>query len=176
MIKVAVIGTHGTRKTTICHQVIAGLKKREINAEYLGEIARNIPAGLYINEATTRESQEWILHEQIAKEIEYSGRKDIDVLVCDRGVIDNYMYYVYRFGSNPALDMLVNSRMKTYAGLFKLPIKKLLLNCDLVRATDPVFQKAIDDLLEKELKERGILFQRYKGLETTINKIIALRR
>jgi hypothetical protein len=172
MIKVAVIGTHGTRKTTLCHKLVAGLKEIEVNAEYLGEVAREAKQkGFEINERTTLEAQLWIFHTQIARELEFSVRPDVDVLVCDRGVIDNYMYLVKRFGYQQGIDEMVNLHTKTYTHLFRVPIRRNSLSEDSVRSIDPVFQREIDDLLKKELKQRGIPYQGYRSLRKTIEII-----
>jgi len=172
MIKVAVIGTHGTRKTTICHKLVAGLKEAEINAEYLGEVARRAKQiGFELNENTTLEAQQWIFHTQIARELEFLARPDVDVLVCDRGVIDNYMYLINRFGHQPEIEGLINLHTKTYAHLFLVPINNGDLTSDQVRSTNPIFQLEIDRLLRQELKERDISFRHYTGLEDSLRII-----
>jgi len=48
MRKIALIGTHGTGKTTLAHELTAESKKRGIHTEFLGELARECP--LPINE------------------------------------------------------------------------------------------------------------------------------
>ena len=67
--KIALIGTHGTGKTTIAHELVAKLKKQKINADFLGELARHCP--FPINEGTTKKSQLWIILNQILKEFEF---------------------------------------------------------------------------------------------------------
>lgn len=172
MIKVALIGTHGVGKTTICYNLVGGLKKRGVSADYLGEIAREArKSGFRINEETTQDSQRWILHTQIAKELEFAAGKNVEILVCDRSVLDNYAYFINSFGIDPALDAIINSHMKTYNLLFKAPINPAYLSQDNVRSIEPVFQKKIDLLVERELKERNIEFLVYKGLEDAILRI-----
>ena len=178
MIKIGVIGTHGTRKTSLCYDFAGRLRSIGINAGIMEEVARNLPRfpGFDINEGTTRESQQWIIHSQIKKELEYLARGDVNPLFTDRAVIDNYMYYLYKFGNdNQALDALVNDWTKTYDLLVKLPIlENKCLKTDSVRATNPEFQIGIDRLLEKELEIRGIPFHVYTTTEVVIEKVMLL--
>lgn len=178
MIKVAIIGTHGTRKTSLCYELAGTLKTKGINAGVMEEVARELPRfpGFDINEGTTRESQEYIFHSQILGELKYGARGDVNPLITDRAVIDNYMYYVYKFGiDNLALDSLVNHWSKTYDLLVKLPIlKNSTLNGDSVRAVNPDFQIGIDRLLERELIKRRISFDDYTTTEGIIEKVMIL--
>ena len=78
--KIALIGSHGVGKTTLCFELAARLKRRNIDVEIVREVARRCP--LPINLDTTVGAQEWILHSQIALEIEAAARHD--VVLCDR--------------------------------------------------------------------------------------------
>ena len=49
--KVAFIGTHGVGKTTLCYDLAAALKKRDLTVELVREVARECP--LPINRETT---------------------------------------------------------------------------------------------------------------------------
>ena len=94
MFKVALVGTHGVNKTTIAYELAGALKRRGRTVELITEIARDCPFPL--NERATREAFQWIIARQIQLEIEKTPRAD--VLVCDRAVLDNFAYYVRRFG------------------------------------------------------------------------------
>ena len=178
MIKIGVIGSHGTRKTSLCYDFAGKLKGIGINAGVMEEVARNLPrfSGFNINEGTTRESQQWIIHSQIKRELEYAARGDIDLLFTDRAVIDNWMYYLYKFGKDdPVLDNYVNHWTQTYGLLVKVPIlQNKSLEGDSVRAKDIAFQIGIDRLLERELTERRISFERYTTTEDLIQKVISV--
>jgi len=177
MIKVALIGTHGTGKTTACHELVGGLKKKGVNAEYLGETARKAEQrGLKINEGTTLGAQLWIFHTQIARELEFLARPDVDVLVCDRCVVDNYMYLINKFGHQGVIDEMVNSHTGTYAYLFKVPINEKYRTNDGVRSTSPEFQERIDRLLKKELRKRKFEYWNYPGPESAIEIILKGRQ
>ncbi|WP_309669691.1 hypothetical protein [Gemmatimonas sp.] len=67
-LKVAFVGTHGVGKTTLCFDLAAQLKRLDLGVDIVKEVARRCP--LPINEDTTLEAQRWILHTQIAEEIE----------------------------------------------------------------------------------------------------------
>ena len=98
MFKVALVGTHGVNKTTIAYELAGALKRRSRTVELITEIARECPFPL--NEQATRQAFQWIIARQIQLEIEKSPRAD--VLVCDRAVLDNFAYYVRRFGEADA--------------------------------------------------------------------------
>ncbi|MCX6749559.1 MAG: AAA family ATPase [Candidatus Pacearchaeota archaeon] len=172
MIKVALIGTHGTYKSTECHVLVGALRRNNINAEYFEEVAREANRiGLPLNEKTTLEAQTWIFHKQIANEIGASAIPGIQVGVFDRSVFDNYMYLIRRFGKQPIIDEFVTSHSRTYNPLFLIPIPKKGLTDDGVRSVNPLFQKEIDDLVRKELFLRGIPFVEYRGVESALEII-----
>ncbi|HLE36227.1 MAG TPA: AAA family ATPase, partial [Candidatus Acidoferrales bacterium] len=92
--KLALIGTHGVGKTTLAYETCSLLKKADHNVELVTEVARRSP--FPVNEATTLESQLWILHGQIAAELDAAARAPH--VICDRSVLDNYCYLVNKFG------------------------------------------------------------------------------
>ena len=150
MKKIAFIGSHGTRKTTYSHGLVFHLKENRINADLLYEVARKSP--LPINEERTRSTQRWILHTQIAEELAYE-KQNLDILVCDRASLDNYAYYVEKFGRDKVLDSLVKEHIKTYDTLIKVPIIDKEIIEDGVRSTDKLFQKNIDEIVDNLLGE-----------------------
>lgn len=98
--KIALIGTHGVGKTTLCFDLAARLKRLDRGVHLVTEVARDCP--LPINRDTTLDAQTWILHTQCAREI--AGEASGDVVVCDRSVLDNYAYLVHALGRRPELD------------------------------------------------------------------------
>lgn len=150
--KIAFLGTHGTGKTTLAHDVMTNLKKKGIDAGFMSEIARNCPFPL--NEDATKKSQIWIILNQIIAEMESEER--YGVLVCDRSVLDGYCYYVNKFGRSPVLEALVKEHLKTYSKLIRVPIREGFLRKDKVRSTNKNFQKDIDNQFDKMIKEFGI--------------------
>ena len=162
MKKIALIGTHGTGKTIIAHDLVSSLKKRGKNAEYLGEIARDAPGP--INEDIDIDTQKWIILSQMTKEIEI-GRRNPEYLICDRSVIDGYCYHLWKFGRDPGLESLVLDRLRTYSALFRVPINEAYLMHDGVRSTKKEFQKEIDTLFSKFIREHGVGAIHYSGLQ-----------
>jgi nicotinamide riboside kinase len=150
-LKLAFIGSHGVGKTTLCYALAARLKARDIALDVIHEVARRCP--MPINEETGVVSESWILHSQIADELVASWR--YPVVICDRSALDNYVYLLVAARPQPALETLVDTWMKSYDLLIHVPIGGAL-SADGVRAVDPVFQRAIDERLERELAARGI--------------------
>jgi len=150
-LKVAFIGSHGVGKTTLCYGLAAGLKARDHAVEVVHEVARRCP--LPINEETSLESESWILHSQIAEEIVAQHR--YPVVVCDRSAIDNYVYLLLAARRLPELEMLVDAWMETYGLLVHVPIVERP-SPDGVRSSDPSFQRAVEQRLDRELAARGL--------------------
>lgn len=152
--KVAFIGTHGVGKTTLCYDLAASLKRRDITVELVREVARECP--LPINRETTLTAQAWILHTQIAWELEAEAKAE--VVVCDRAVLDNFCY-MKRAGNGEAMEKvlegLVKAWLPTYGFLFRVPIVGDP-RFDGVRDTDLAFQHEIDGLLAEMLDQWGV--------------------
>ena len=149
--KLAFIGSHGVGKTTLCYGLAARLKARDVSLEVVHEVARQCP--LPINEQTSVASQSWILHTQVAAEIVAAER--YPVVVCDRSVLDNYVYMMLAAGRQAALDTLVGAWMATYDLLVMVPIIDEPTP-DGLRATDPSFQQAVEEGVRRELQRREL--------------------
>lgn len=148
-VKLALIGTHGAGKTTIAYEVCSLLKRAGENVELVREVARRSP--FPVNADTTLEGQLWILHTQIAAELEASH--NARNVVCDRSILDNYCYLVNKFGRQPELEQWLLWWMKSYdllAGIspFAEPIIR-----DGFRSEDRAFQSRIDELLKHLLEQ-----------------------
>ncbi len=148
--KVAFIGTHGVGKTTLCFDLAARLKRLDLNVDIVREVARHCP--LPINQETTLEAQAWILHTQIAQEI--GAATLFGAVICDRSVLDNYVYLVHRMGHRPEYDPLVATWVKTYDALFKVPILQPP-SFDGTRALSATFQSEIDELIDELVEGFG---------------------
>ncbi len=149
--KLAFIGSHGVGKTTLCYGLAARLKVRDVSLDVVGEIARRCP--LPINRDTTLAAQGWILHTQIAEEILASAR--YDVVICDRSVLDNFVYLLLSTGPQPTFETLVETWLGTYDLLIQVPIASHL-RADGLRSTDPAFREAIHERLVREIAERRL--------------------
>ena len=165
--KIALIGTHGTGKTTVAHELIAELKKQGINAEFIGELARKCP--LPINEKTTKDSQEWIIFSQYIQELELQSK--CDLIVCDRSVLDGYVYYHRKFRENQLIENFVKEKLKDYVLLIKVPINEKFLQKDGIRSTDKEFQRDIDERFDLLLRKLNVSFETHKNLNKTVELI-----
>ena len=158
--KIAFIGSHGVGKTTLCYGLAARLKRLDVSLEVVHEGARRCP--LSINRDTTLSAQAWILHTQIAEELAASAR--YEVVICDRSVLDNFVYLLLSSGPQPDLEHLIASWTRTYDLLVRVPVLETP-RADGLRSTDPVFQRAVDVRLASELAQRELQVLDLAGLE-----------
>ncbi|HKL23958.1 MAG TPA: AAA family ATPase [Candidatus Nanoarchaeia archaeon] len=169
--KIAFIGTHGTGKTTIAHQLVYELKKRGVNADFSEEIARRCP--LPINETASSDTQKWILGRQVTEETEKSY--GCDVLVCDRSVLDTYSYQVSLQGRNISWEEFIKDHLKTYDLLIKVPVKKREIKRDGKRSTNQKFQLDVEENIETNLnlfKPDYIIYSGEETIENICNKYL----
>ena len=141
--KLALIGTHGVGKTTLAYEICSLLKKAHFNVELVTEVARQSP--FPVNAATTIEGQLWILHAQIAAELDAARRAPH--VVTDRAVLDNYCYLVNKFGRQPQLESWLRWWMDTYTFLVGVPPIETHIPPDGFRSEDRAFQRRIHELL-----------------------------
>jgi thymidylate kinase len=146
-VKLALIGTHGVGKTTLAFETCSLLKKANYNVELVTEIARQSP--FPVNAATTLEGQLWILHAQIAAELEAAQRAPH--VICDRAVLDNYCYLVNKFGRQPQLEPWLAWWMQTYSILIGVPAFAEGITPDGFRSEDRAFQQRIETILKELL-------------------------
>jgi len=149
--KIAFIGTHGVGKTTLAFGLAARLKARDVSLDVVHEVARRCP--LPINEETSVAAQSWILHTQVAEELVAAAR--YPVVLCDRSVLDNYVYLLLAAGPRAPLEAIVESWLDTYQLLVHVPIVGRLLH-DGIRAADPAFQQLVEERLDREIERRGL--------------------
>jgi thymidylate kinase len=150
-LKLCFIGTHGVGKTTLCYGLAARLKAADVVLDIVHEVARRCP--LPINEDTSTAAQSWILHTQIADELAASARHP--VVLCDRSVLDNYVYLLLAGRPQAGIESLVTWWLDTYELLVYVPIVDGP-RPDGMRSIDPTFQRAVDDRLLRELEEREL--------------------
>jgi GTPase SAR1 family protein len=159
-VKIAFIGTHGVGKTTLCYDLAGRLKRQDRVVDLVMEVARKSP--LPINRETTVAAQAWILHTQMAREIEAEAAGGI--VICDRSVLDNYAYLVHRAGRQGAYDPLVRSWTATYHALIKVPIVEAP-RFDGMRDTSLAFQHEIDREIDALAVEFGVPVHRLAAHE-----------
>jgi len=126
------VGSHGIRKTTAAYAFAHTIQRAGRSVEFAREVVRDNPLG--INESATGEAQLWVLVSQVRRELELAPKAE--VLVTDRGVVDNYAYYlracggVDRFSAEP----LVRAWGATYDLVVRLT-PDIELRADGIRST-----------------------------------------
>lgn len=146
--KVAFIGSHGIRKTTAVHAFANTMQRAGRSVEHGREVVRDNPLG--INEAATGEAQLWVIMSQISQELRLS--RNSEVLVLDRGVMDNYAYYFRANGGEDPFDVgpLVARWSDTYDMVVRLR-PDIELREDGVRSTSDEFRNEIEAILDEQL-------------------------
>lgn len=148
--KVAFIGSHGIRKTTAVHAFANTMQRAGRSVDHGRGVVRDNPLG--INEAATGEAQLWVIVSQIRQELQLS--RNAEVLVLDRGVMDNYAYYLRANGGDDPFDVwpLVKKWSATYDMVVRLR-PDIALRDDGVRSTSDQFRSEIEALLDEHLPE-----------------------
>lgn len=146
--KIAFVGSHGIRKTSAAHAFASVIQRAGHSVEYLREVIRDNPLGM--NEGATGEAQLWVLVTQIARELELAPKAD--VLVTDRGVTDNYAYYLRACGGTDrfAVEPLVARWSETYNLVVRLR-PDIALAADGIRSTNDAFRDEIETILDDVL-------------------------
>ncbi len=146
--KVAFIGSHGIRKTTAVHAFANTMQRAGRSVEHGREVVRDNPLG--INESATGEAQLWVIVSQIRQELRLA--RNSEVLVLDRGVMDNYAYYLRASGGEDPFDVgpLVTRWSETYDMVVRLR-PDIALRDDGVRSTSDEFRNEIETILDAQL-------------------------
>jgi nicotinamide riboside kinase len=155
--KIAIIGAHGTFKTTLVYFLAGVLKAKGKNVGIIREVARACP--YFKVEHGNVLAQNWILLTQAQWEREYQDT--YDYILCDRSLVDNYIYALeaYEKESQPVpawLEPFVLHHAKSYDILFKTPLSPQGLINDGTRSIDRDWQKVIELRLKEYLREKSI--------------------
>ncbi len=146
--KIAFIGSHGIRKTSALLAFAAEVQRAGRSVELGREVVRDNPLG--INEGATGEAQLWVLVSQIRQELELARKAD--VLATDRGVMDNYAYYLRACGGADEfhVEPLVRRWSETYDLVVRL-LPDVALQADGVRSTSDAFRDEVEGILDRVL-------------------------
>jgi len=149
-VKIAFIGSHGIRKTSALLAFAATVQRAGRSVELGREVVRDNPLG--INEGATGEAQLWVLVSQIRQELELASKADI--LATDRGVMDNYAYYLRACGGEDrfAVRPLIERWSETYDLVVRL-LPDVALQADGVRSTSDAFRDEVEAILDRELPD-----------------------
>jgi len=148
--KIAFIGSHGIRKTSALLAFAAEVQRAGLSVELGREVVRDNPLG--INEGATGEAQLWVLVSQIRQELELARKAD--VLATDRGVMDNFAYYLRACGGVDAFSAgpLVARWSETYDLVVRL-LPDVALQADGVRSTNDAFRDEVEAILDRVLPD-----------------------
>jgi hypothetical protein len=148
--KIAFIGSHGIRKTSALLAFAAEVQRAGRSVELGREVVRDNPLG--INEGATGEAQLWVLVSQVRQELELARKAD--VLATDRGVMDNFAYYLRACGGEDRYDAgpLVRSWSQTYDLVVRL-LPDVALQADGVRSTSDAFRDEVEAILDQVLPD-----------------------
>jgi hypothetical protein len=118
--------------------------------EFAREVVRDNPLG--INEGATCEAQLWVLTSQIRRELELAPKAEC--LVTDRGVMDNFAYYLRACGDDDRFDTeaLVRAWSATYDLVVRLT-PDIKIRSDGVRSTSDRFRDEIEAILDAHLPD-----------------------
>ena len=146
--KIAFIGSHGIRKTTAALAFASSIQRAGRSVEFAREVVRDNPLG--INEGANSEAQLWVLTSQIRRELELSRKAEC--LVTDRGVMDNFAYYLRASGGEDAFEVepLVRKWSRTYDLVVRLT-PDVEIRADGVRSTSDRFRDEIEAILDARL-------------------------
>ncbi len=146
--KIAFIGSHGIRKTTAALAFASAIQRAGRSVEFAREVVRDNPLG--INEGATAEAQLWVLTSQIRRELELSRKAEC--LVTDRGVMDNFAYYLRAGGGEDHFDVepMVRKWSRTYDLVVRLT-PDVEIRADGVRSTSDRFRDEIEAILDARL-------------------------
>jgi len=147
--KIAIIGTHGTGKTTLSYHLASYYKSIGRSVKIIQEVARSCP--FPINEKMTNEAAKWIFLEHSKKELEAIKNQ---VVIGDRSVYDSFAYAEYF----EIQDNLINRYRKLAINQLQLYDKLIFVRPDLpinddgIRSIDQEFQISIDQVFENNLR------------------------
>jgi nicotinamide riboside kinase len=146
--KIAFVGSHGIRKTTAAYAFAHTIQRAGRSVEFAREVVRDNPLG--INETATGEAQLWVLVSQVRQELELAPKAE--VLVTDRGVVDNYAYYLRACGGTDRFD--IEPLVRNWGGTYDLVVRlmpDIPLREDGIRTTNNAFRELIEGILDDVL-------------------------
>ena len=166
--KIGIMGTHGTGKSTLALKLAAELKAQfpGENVWLVPEIVRECPYP--VNKDTSEIAQQWLWHMQFVRELEAQGRAEI--VICDRTVLDSLAYAEFAGFITHAHDRIWDAVnwMETYDTVYFLrPDSTSPIADDGFRSTDRDFQMAIDQILARWVMEYPIKVIERIGTGTT---------
>lgn len=162
-ITVAFSGSHGSGKTTACHEVLAALKKRNVNAGLVTESARSSHFLISGNKSPEMHIEVFGLH--LLNEMR--AQRIYSLVLCDRSVFDFVCYAKIRFPSYDndqehfkmrAMHAFAREYRKNYDLLFLTSRSYGNPEGDVIRSNELVDPVHFDLTLRSILREEGAPF------------------
>ena len=156
--KIAVLGSHCTGKSTICKQ----LSKR-FGFKYIPDVTTEAHHLKFIlNENTPPETQFWILSKQLELE-----RNTPTPWIMEKSLWDNIIYGNFAIKDKTITRVIkeIVKRNAAYDLVFYCPIEFAIVG-DGIRSLNENFRKTIDKDFRKFLKLKDIAFHELKGNQT----------
>lgn len=165
--RIAVVGAHGTGKTTVCREIAQILKYN-----YIPDIvAEAFRLKFTINEETPPESQFWILSKQLELE-----RNTPESWVMEKSLWDNVIYGSFSIKDKEVLSVIqkiVDANAK-YDFVFYLPIE-FPISDDGLRSLNVDFQRFVDQQLLEYLSKHKIKYHKLTGdIDNRVNQAIEI--
>ncbi|MBR9675923.1 AAA family ATPase [Candidatus Woesearchaeota archaeon] len=155
-VKVAVIGTHSTGKSTVVRNLKRDFLEQGFSVGVVEEVVRRCPYN--INEAGDKKTQEWLLENQVLEE--NNKVKDNDYLICDRSVLDNYAYLSYLInGEDEEFYSRVLEHLKSYDYLVFKRIVSNRIKDDGFRSLNKEFRDKIEEILVEKISSLQNFFK-----------------
>jgi len=137
--KIAVIGTHGVGKTTLCKKLQIDFEACGQEAFIVKESVRDTP--FPVNADFTPECAIWVFVEQLRRELE--AEIEHEIVICDRSVMDSIIYARALNIRSDILDCcfrVAQEWMKTYDTVVYVTMDGTEIHSDGFRSTDAKFQ------------------------------------
>jgi len=143
-IKIGICGVHGAGKTTKVHELRDQYIDAGSTVYVVEEIARSCPLRL-----GTIKAQEWIWEHQLEAE-KHAMSLDVDVVICDRTVMDNLMYYLNVIEQHVFMHGEYAKVIRRWWGLYAEAVRwmpaydrviRMPLNLEWLQVDDPVRPK-----------------------------------
>ena len=169
--KIAIIGTHSTGKTTLINKLAEKINNQGFKTAILFELSRKCPYP--VNEKTSYKAQTWIQNQHLKQENNINHHDKI--LICDRATIDNFAYFEQAVPKKNIKNWEARAvdHMKSYDLVLKTRKLNIQAKNDGFRTTDEEFRTKIDEKIKKLIKKHKI---KYYLLPKTTNYNIHLRK
>lgn len=149
MYKIAIIGTHGTGKSTLTYHLAGLYKAMGLNAKVVQEVARACPFPL--NSKMDANGAMWIHVAHVKKELDAIAQ-GCEVLICDRSALDSFLYLKKqtKIWKKTWQEMCRSaiSWMSTYDQLIYVSKGTVAVQGDAIRPADAAFQRDIEQEFE----------------------------